>query len=74
MQANPTTTDWPLKVYLNGAGFSGPQNLLVKALTTGYYPLTFYPHREGQTEVSSRGCVWTFYYSCIFIGLSTADQ
>jgi len=47
---NPSTVDWPLQAALSGAGFSGLEAIIVKALTTTCYPLTFNPYKEGLVE------------------------
>lgn len=50
-QVNPSTVDWPLQAALSGGGFTGPETIVVKALTTTCYPLTFHPRKEGVVEV-----------------------
>ena len=50
-QVNPSTVDWPLQAALSGTGFTGPETIIVKALTTTCYPLTFHPRKEGVVEV-----------------------
>lgn len=47
---NPSTADWPLIASLSGGGFSGPESLVARALTTTCYPLTFDPHTEGTVQ------------------------
>lgn len=53
LQVNPSTVDWPLQAGLSGAGFSGPEAIVAKALSTTCYPLTFNPKKEGQVEVTN---------------------
>ena len=50
-QVNPSTVDWPLQAALSGGGFTRLETVVVKALTTTCYPLTFHPHKEGVVEV-----------------------
>ena len=57
-QVNPSTVDWPLEAALSGSGFTGPETIVVKALTTTCYPLTFHPRKEGMVEVRESTLVW----------------
>jgi len=55
---NPSIVDWPLQAAVSGAGFSGPEAIIVKALTTTCYPLTFNPYKEGLVEVCRNQCMY----------------
>ena len=53
LQPNLSTVDWPLKATLTGHWFTGPSSIIVKASSTGYYPLTFEPRHEKIVKVIS---------------------
>lgn len=50
---NPTGQDWYLEANIRGIGFVGPSIHMVKARTTGKYPIIFCPQVEGRIEVTN---------------------
>lgn len=53
--------DWPLQAALSGGGFTGPETIVVKALTTTCYPLTFHLRKEGVVKVCENSS-YTFLF------------